>query len=318
VIVPSGNNPQGGASGGTIYADTNYTFGWFVYQKAHAMPPPLVIVAIEHYGRMQRLLERHVRVTLALNVDTEFTGDHEEGANLFADIPAVDPRHNDEMVIVGAHLDSWAAGTGATDNGAGVVIAMEAMRILKAIGIKPKRAIRLALWTGEEQGMLGSRAYVKRHIATIPTADTPEQLRIPEFLRRTIGPIAPKADHSRISAVYNIDAGGGKIRAVATGSAALVPVFQPWIEPLGDLGVTAVSVRPYCAGDCVSFERVGIPTPGFIQDPLDYHTRTHHTNMDTYEHLIPEDLRQAAVVAATMLYNTVMREEMLPRTALVR
>ena len=314
VIVPSANNPKGGASGGTIYADTNYTFGWFVYQKAHAMSVPLVIVAIEHYGRLKRLLDRNVPVKLELNVDAEFTGDREEGVNVFGDIPGVDPQHKDEVVMVGGHLDSWAAGTGATDDGAGVVIAMEAMRILNALQIKPKRTIRVALWTGEEQGVLGSSEFVRRHIATVPLADTPEQTRMPEFLRRRTGPVALKPDHARLSAVYNLDAGGGKIRGVTlSGNAALVPIFQPWIAPLRDLGMTAVAVRRGCGGDCGPFAQVGIPTLSFAQDPLDYETRTHHTNMDTYEHLIPEDLRQAAIVVAIMVYNTAMRDQLLPR-----
>ncbi len=314
VIVPSGNNARGGASGGTIYADTNYTFGWYVYRREHALQVPLVIVAIEHYGRLTRLLERKVSVKVELNVDVEFTGDREEGWNVFADIAGVDPKRKDEVVMIAAHLDSWAAGTGATDDGAGVIIALEAMRILNALRVRPRRTIRVALWTGEEQGSLGSRDYAKRHIATVPLAAAPEQLRMPEFLRRSAGPVSPKPDHARVSAVYTLDAGGGRIRGVSlSGNLALVPIFRRWFEPLEDLGVTMVAARGDCGGDCRTFEQVGIPTPSFKQDPLDYDTRTHHTNMDTYEHLIPEDLRQAAIVVATMLYNTAMCDRMLPR-----
>jgi carboxypeptidase Q len=312
--VPSGNRLSGGLSGGTIWADGNAAFGVFAYQKVHAIAVPLLITANEHYGRIKRLLDRNVPVTLEVNVDTEFTGDREEGVNLFGDIAGVDPQRKNEVVMVGAHLDSWAAGTGATDNGAGVVIAMEAMRILNALQVTPKRTIRLALWTGEEQGALGALEYVKRHLATIPRANTPEQLRIPEFLRRTAGPITPKPEHARLSAVYNVDAGGGRIRGVSVGSAALVPMFQQWIAPLRDLGVTMVSARSDCGGDCRPFEQAGIPTPIFKQDPLDYSSRTHHTNMDTYEHLLAEDLRQAATIVATLLYNSAMRNEMFPRS----
>jgi Zn-dependent M28 family amino/carboxypeptidase len=280
------------------------------------MAVPLVIIGIEHYGRMERLLDRHVPVKLELNVDTVFAGDHEEGFNAFGEIAGVDSAHKDEVVMVTAHLDSWAAGTGATDDGAGVVIAMEAMRILNALQVQPRRTIRIALWTGEEQGALGSRAYIARHLATVPLATTPAQLKIPEFLRRVAGPIVPAPDHARLSAVYNLDAGGGRIRGISVGNPALVPIFQQWVAPLQDLGMTLVASRSDCGGDCAGFARVGIPTPSFKQDPLDYDTRTHHTNMDTYEHLIPEDLRQAAVIVATMVYNTAMRDQMLPRAPL--
>ncbi len=315
VMVPSGNNARGGASGGTLYADWNANLGMYAYQKAHAMRVPLVIVAVEEYLRMTRLLARKAPVKVEMNVDVEFTGDHVEGFNVFADIPGVDERRKNEMVMVTAHLDSWAAATGATDDGAGVVIAMEALRILNALGVRPARTIRMALWTGEEQGSLGSAAYVRRHIADAPHAATPAQLAIPDAMRRLVGPIVPKPDHARLSAVYNVDLGAGKVRGVGlSGNVALVPIFQQWVAPLRDLGMTLVTTRPRCPGDCHPFSEVGIPTPGVIQDPLEYDTRTHHTNSDTYDRLVPEDLRQAAVVIATLLYNTAMRDQMLPRT----
>src|SRR4029453_8415553 len=313
-MVPSGNNQRGGASGGTLYPDWNYNLGMCAYRKARAMRVPLVVLAVEEYLRMSRLLERNVPVKVEMNVDVEFSGDRVEGFNVLADIPGVDTRRKDEVVMVTAHLDSWAVGTGATDDGAGVVIAMEAMRILNALGLRPARTIRVALWTGEEQGLLGSLAYVKRHIADAQYASTPEQLRIPEAMRKRVGPIVTKPDHARLSAVYNVDLGAGRIRGIAlAGNAALVPIFQHWIAPLHDLGMTLVTLRPQCAGDCRPFADAGIPTPGVIQDPLEYDTRTHHTSSDTYERLIPEDLRQASVVMATLLYNTAMRDQMLPR-----
>jgi hypothetical protein len=314
VMVPSGNNPQGGASGGTIYSDWNANLGMFAYQKAHAMRVPLVVIAGEEYLRLTRLLERKVPATVQMNVDVEFTGDRVEGFNVLADIPGVDARRKDEVVMLTAHLDSWAAGTGATDDGAGVVIAMEALRILNALGVRPARTIRVALWTGEEQGLLGSLAYVKRHVADVPHDTTPPQLRIPEAMRRRVGVVVPKAGHATLSAVYNVDLGGGRIRGVGVaGNAALVPIFEQWIAPLRDLGVTLVTLRPRCAGDCRPFEQAGIPSPGVFQDPLEYDTRTHHTNIDTYDRLVPDDLRQAAVVMATLVYNTAMREQLLPR-----
>jgi carboxypeptidase Q len=277
---------------------------------------PLVIVGNEEYSRMTRLLERKARVAVQMNVDVEFAGDRVQGFNVLADIPGVDARHKDEVVMVSGHLDSWAAATGATDDGAGVVIAMEAMRILNALGVRPARTIRIALWTGEEQGLLGSLAYVKRHIADLSYDTTPGQLQIPEAMRRRVGPVSPKPEHARLSAIYNVDLGGGRIRGVGVaGNEALVPIFEQWIAPLRDLGVTLVTLRPRCAGDCRPFEQAGIPSPGVIQDPLEYDTRTHHTNIDTYDRLVPEDLRQAAVVMATFLYNTAMRDQLLPRTA---
>jgi hypothetical protein len=282
------------------------------------MEVPLVVIANEHYGRIDRLLARKVPVRVEVNVDTAFTADREEGVNLLADIRGIDPARRDESVMVAAHLDSWAAGMGATDDGAGVLIAMEAMRILRAIDVRPRRTIRLALWTGEEQGALGSLGYVTRHVATVPRATTPEALSVPEFLRRRTGPIVPKAEHARISAIFTVDAGGGRIRGVSTGHADLVPIFQSWITPLRDLGVTMVAAASDCGGDCRPFAEVGIPAPVFKQDPLDYSTRTHHTNMDTYEYLVPDDVRQASLVVAAMLYNTAMRDRMLPRAVSVR
>jgi hypothetical protein len=314
VMVPSGNNPRGGASGGTLYADGNANLGLYAYQQAHAMRVPLVIVAVEEYLRMTRLLERNVPVKVEMNVDVEVTGDRVQGVNVFADIPGVDERRKNEIVMVTAHLDSWAAATGATDDGAGVVIAMEAMRILNALRVRPARTIRIALWTGEEQGLLGSAEYVRRRIADMPHATTAEQLLVPEAMRQRVGPVVPKPDHARLSAVYNVDLGAGRIRGVAlSGNTALVPIFQQWIAPLQDLGMTLVTTRPWCPGDCRPFSEAGIPTPGLIQDPLEYDTRTHHTNSDTYDRLVPEDLRQAAVVLATLLYDTAMRDQMLPR-----
>jgi carboxypeptidase Q len=317
VMVPSGNNTRGGASGGTIYSDWLYTLGMYAHQKAHAMRVPLLIVATEEYLRMTRLLERRVPVKVELNVDVEFTGDRVEGINVFADIPGVDERRKNEVVMVAAHLDSWAAGTGATDDGAGVVIAIEAIRILNALRVRPARTIRVALWTGEEQGLLGSSAYVKRYIADVPRATTPAQLRLPNAFRQKVGPIVPKPEHARVSAVYNLDSGAGRIRGVGlAGNLALVPIFQQWISPLQDLGVTLVTTRRSCPGDCRPFFEVGIPTPGVIQDPLEYDTRTHHTNSDTYDRLVPDDLRQAAIVIATLLYNTANRDQMLSRMLL--
>ena len=315
VMEPSGNNPSGGVSGGTMHVDFNYNLGYYAHQKARAMKVPLLVIATEDYLRMERLLERGVPVRVETNADVEFTGDQIEGFNVFGEIPGVDPARRGQLVMASAHLDSWAVGTGATDDGAGVVIAIEALRILNALGVQPKRTIKVALWTGHEQGAIGSTAYIARYVAEVPRATTREQMRLPEGFRRRVGPFVPKAEHSRLSAVDNVDLGAGTIRGVGLGgNAALVPIFREWLAPLADLGVTLITTRPRCAGDCRLFAEVGIPTPGVWQDPLEYDTRTHHTTADTFERLIPDDLRQASVVLATLLYNTAMRDEMLPRT----
>lgn len=314
VMVPSGNNPSGGISGGTLHVDFNYNLGRYAHLKARAMRVPLLVIAVEEYLRMERLLGRGVPVRVEANVDVEFTGDGVEGFNVLAEIPGTDTRRRDEVVLTTAHLDSWAVGTGATDDGAGVVIAMEALRILGAVGVRPDRTIKIALWTGHEQGLIGSSAYVARHVAEVPRAASPEQMRVPLAFRRRLGPFTPKADYPRISAVYNVDLGAGKIRGVGVGgNRALVPIFQQWLAPLADLGATLVTLRPRCPGDCRPFAEIGIPTPGVWQDPLEYDTRTHHTTSDTFDRLVPDDLRQASIVLATLLYNTAMRDEMLPR-----
>ena len=302
VLTPTGNNPRGGLSGGVLAADWNYSLGMRAHQKEHAMRVPVAVVSIEAYGRLTRLLERKVRVRATVNVDTEIAAGHVDGMNVFGEIAGADPARRHEVVMVGAHLDSWDVGTGATDDGAGVIIAMEAVRILRALDVRPRRTIRIALWTGEEQGMLGSFAWVTREIAALPRSDTPAQLLLPPGFRRAAGPPAPMPGHAGLSAYYNLDQGGGRIRGVRlTGNMALAPIFQRWFAPLKDLGVTLVSPRGGCASDCLVFEQAGIPSPLFLQDLLDYPSRTLHTSADTADHLIPDDLRQPAVVVATIL-----------------
>lgn len=313
VLVPSGNRPRGGISGGTVVVDGNASFGYLAYRPERRVDVPLLVVGVEHYGRMERLLARGVPVRLEVNVETVITGERERGVNVLADLTGADATLRDELVLIGAHLDSWAAGTGATDDGAGVVIGMEAIRILKASGARPKRTIRLALWTGEEQGALGSLAYVNRHVAAIPRATTPAALQVLEFLRRRSGPIVPKAEHAKISAVFTLDAGGGRIRGVSVGRRALVPLFRSWVAPLRDLGVTMVSPHSDCGGDCMPFADAGVPIPVFTHDPLDYETRTHHTNMDTFEYLHEDDLKQAAVAVASVVYSVAAHHERLAR-----
>jgi carboxypeptidase Q len=300
--------------GGIMRDDNNESMGLFVYLLDHKQPIPSVVLANEAFGRVSRLLEHQVPVTLSLNIHTEFTGDHEQGYNTIAEIPGTDPKLKEQLVMVGGHLDSWIAGTGATDDGAGAIVAMEAMRILTALHVQPRRTIRIALWSGEEQGELGSLGYVSQHFATIGRAVTPEQLAVPVFLRQIVGPLTTKPEYSLISAYFNLDNGGGRLQGIyASDNAAIAPIFEQWIAPLKDLGVTTVTLRPSGSSDQDSFDEVGIPAFQFIQDPRDYETRSVHTNQDTYERLSPDDLKQAAVVEATFLYNAAMRDQMLPR-----
>ena len=275
---------------------------------------PTLVMAIEHWERIARLLDHKEPVELEVNLKTTFT-DEPKAWNTVAEIPGTDKKG--EVVMLGAHMDSWHGGTGATDNGAGVAATMEAVRILKALGVKPKRTIRIALWSGEEQGLLGSRGYVSQHFASRPEPKqplTPEQEDLPSFLRRPTGPLAVKPEHAKLSAYFNLDNGTGKIRGVyAQENAAAVPIFESWIEPLKDLGVTAVTMRNTSGTDHLSFDAVGLPGFQFVQDEVEYETRTHHTNMDVYERLQKEDLMQASVVIACFVYDAAMRDAMFPR-----
>jgi hypothetical protein len=317
VILPSRDGRNNGGSGGTIFVDSSRGLGWFSYQREHIQPVPVVIAAIENYGRVYRLLKANVPVTIEMNVDVKFTGDHEHGFDTIAEIPGTDPKLKDEVVMVGGHLDSWAAATGATDNGAGTVVAMEVMRILNALQVKPRRTIRIGLWTGEEQGLFGSIGYVKQHFGFVPLSTAPDQVKLPEWMRKPAGPLVLKPDQQKISGYFNVDNGSGKILGVyLQENIAETPIFAQWIEPLKDLGVTAISVRNTEGTDHESFDAVGIPGFQFIQDKLDYSSRTHHSNMDTYERLQPGDLAQAATVEAIFVYNTAMRDQMLPRKPL--
>jgi carboxypeptidase Q len=314
VLTPSRDGRNNGGSGGTIFDDTGAGFGWLIYEKEHADPLPVAVTAIENYGRVYRLLKANVPVTIELNIDTQFTGDHQHGFDTIAEIPGTDPKLKDELVMVGGHLDSWASAQGATDNGAGTIVAMEVMRILNALHVKPRRTIRVGLWTGEEQGEFGSYGYVKQHFGFIPRSTAPDQMSVTEFDRDPSGPIELKPDFQKISAYFNLDNGSGKIRGVyLQGNGAVGPIFAQWIEPLKDVGVATLSIRDTGGTDHEAFDAIGIPGFEFIQDPLDYGPRTHHSNMDTYERLQPEDLAQAAMVEAIFVYNAAMRDQMLPR-----
>ena len=317
VITPSRDGKNNGGSGGTIFDDTGAGFGWLIYQRDHANPLPVAVTAIENFGRVYRLLKAGVPVNIELDIDTKFNGDHEHGFDTIAEIPGTDPRLKDEIVMLGGHLDSWASATGATDNGAGSVVAMEVMRILNALEVKPRRTIRAGLWTGEEQGEFGSYGYVKQHFGFVPRSNEPDQLVVTEYDRDAAGPIQLKPEHQKLSAYFNLDNGSGRVRGIyLQGNSAVAPIFAQWIEPLKDLGVATLTMRDTGGTDHEAFDAVGLPGFQFIQDQLDYGSRTHHSNMDTYERLEPEDLAQAALVEATFVYNAAMRDQMLPRKLL--
>lgn len=259
---------------------------------------PAVTVAIEHYSRIVRLLENGIPVKLAIDVETQFHQNDSLGYNVTAEIPGRDKKLRDELVMLGGHLDSWHAGTGATDNASGCAVAMEAVRILQSIGAKPRRTIRIALWGGEEQGLLGSRGYVEKHFGDRETMEL-------------------KPAHAEFSAYFNLDNGTGKIRGIyLQENDAVRPIFEAYLEPFHDLGAEAVTIRNTSGTDHLAFDALGLPGFQFIQDPIDYRTRTHHSNMDVYDHALESDLIQASMVMASFVYHTAMRDEKLPRKPL--
>jgi len=255
-----------------------------------------VTLEVEHYGRIYRTLEKKIPVTLQLDVVNRFFDGDLNAFNIVGEIPGTDKAA--EVVMVGAHFDSWHAGTGATDNAAGSAVMMEAMRILKTTGVKPRRTVRIALWTGEEQGLLGSKEYVKAHFGDPATMK-----------------LLP--DHAKLSGYFNVDNGTGQIRGVyQQGNEAVAPIFQAWMEPFRNMGMTTLSIRNTGGTDHQSFDAVGLPGFQFIQDEVEYNARTHHSNMDTYERLQPSDMMRNAVIVASFVLNAANRDDRLPRKPL--
>jgi carboxypeptidase Q len=260
---------------------------------------PSVTLAVEHYNRMVRVLDKGVPVKVELQVETKFyeEANGPNGFNIVAEIPGTDPVLKDEIVLIGAHFDTVAASPGATDNATGSAAVMEAMRILKAVGAKPRRTIRVGLWGGEEEGLLGSRAYVREHFGDPATMQL-------------------KPAHAKLSAYFNSDNGTGRVRGVwLQSNLAVRPIFEQWIEPLRDLGVVALGPRSVASTDHVSFDNVGLPAFQFMVDRLEYNSRTHHSNMDTFDRVQRDDMVQHATVIAVFAYNAAMRDEKLPRKA---
>jgi hypothetical protein len=268
----------------------------------------------EDYRRLARLAKLgDVKIDIESRVHFE-DADH-NAYNILADIPGTDPKAG--YVMAGAHLDSWVAADGAADNGAGSAVVMEAARILASIGARPRRTIRFALWSGEEQGLLGSAAYVEKHLARRPAPADPALADLPSYFSLDTYPVQTLPGFSDMVAYFNIDNGSGKVRGIYTeGNFAVVPIFREWLSPFASLGAAAVVSEPTDSTDHVFFSRLGLPAFQFIQDPLDYETRVHHSDLDTFDHLRPEDLRQAAVVLASVLMESAVSEKPLPRKVL--
>ncbi|GAB3327449.1 M28 family metallopeptidase [Larkinella ripae] len=251
-------------------------------------------ISVEDYLSLSRMAKAGVPIKLELDVKTRFYTTDTKGYNVLAEIPGSDPKLKDEVVMLGAHLDSWHAATGATDNAAGCSVMMEAVRILKTLGLKPRRTIRIALWSGEEQGLHGSKNYVTKHFVDPATNKLTKE-------------------GEQLAAYFNVDNGTGKIRGIyLQNNTAAGPIFSQWLEPFHDLGAATIAPKSSGGTDHVSFDRVGLAGFGFIQDGIEYSTRTHHTNMDTYDHLIADDLKQASTIVASFVYNAAMRDQKIP------
>jgi len=284
--------------------------------------PPQMVLAAEHYNRLIHLLQAGEKVRLALEVQTQFHDDL-MSYNTTAEIPGTDRKQ--EVVMLGAHLDSMAGGTGGADNGAGVVVCLEAVRLLKALDLKPRRTIRIGLWSGEEQGLLGSKAYVARHFGYFTNRPPVTQLRSPRDASeqpartQTSGTrrvLERQREYERCSAYYNLDNGAGRIRGIyLQGNEALRPIFRAWLEPLRELGAETITASNTGGTDHLSFDAIGLPGFQFLQDPVEY-GRTYHTTMDVRERALVADLQQAAIVMAAFVYQTAMLDEKLPRKSL--
>lgn len=293
------------------------------YDK-NAKITPQAVLAIEHYNRIVRMLLAGEPVKITVDLAVEYQDADMMGYNTIAEIPGTDLK--DEVVMLGGHMDSWHSGTGATDNAAGVAVAMEAARIIQASGLKPRRTIRVALWSGEEQGLLGSRAYVAEHFgsmqnpATSAAPATPGANTVGNGNGNGAAPPRPapvlvkKADYEKLSAYYNLDNGTGKIRGVyMQGNEGVRALFRQWLAPFKDLGANTLTISNTGGTDHLAFDAIGLPGFQFIQDEIEYDTRTHHSNQDVFDRIQAEDMKQAAVIMAAFVYNTAMRDEKLPR-----
>jgi hypothetical protein len=301
-----------------------------VYDKSAPKVTPQMVLAIEQYNRIARMLLAGEPVKMTVDLAVAFQDTDLMGYNTVAEIPGTDLK--DEIVMLGGHMDSWHSGTGATDNGAGVSVAMEAVRIIQALGLKPRRTIRIALWSGEEQGLLGSRAYVAEHFGSMQAAPTSTTSSgsgngsgmgsgngagsnsAPQGQNTQALVLVKKPEWERLSGYFNLDNGTGKIRGVyLQGNESIRPLFRQWLAPFRDMGATTLSISNTGGTDHLSFDGVGLPGFQFIQDEIEYDTRTHHSNQDVFDRIQRDDMKQAATIMAAFVYNTAMRDEKLPR-----
>jgi carboxypeptidase Q len=285
----------------------------YSYRVGETPALPGIEIAAEDYRRLARLAKLGRAPTLEINSNVQFDDSDVKAYNILAEIPGSDPKAG--YVMAGAHLDSWVAGDGAADNGSGSSVVLEAARILSTLGVRPRRTIRFALWAGEEQGLLGSLAYVEKYLATRAPAGSGPEGGIEQMMRwRHRFPINPQPGHKELVAYFNMDNGSGKLHGVyAEGNVAAVPLLREWLQPFASLGARAVVAAPTGGTDHVFMQAVGVPGYQFIQDPLDYGSRVHHTSIDTFDHLKAEDLRQASVVMAGMLLQAANSAKTLPR-----
>jgi len=288
----------------------------YSYRVGDTPKVPGIELKAEDYRRLARLAKTDAVPTVELTSAVRYYDDDHNAYNIIAEIPGRDPKAG--YVMAGAHLDSWVAADGANDNGAGSVVVMEIARVLTKLGVKPKRTIRFVLWSGEEQGLLGSMAYVEQHLAKRPPVTDPELAKLSPFNTwNTRWPITPLPGHAELAAYFNLDNGSGKIRGIYTeGNNSVVPIFREWLGPFGSMGASRVVARPTGGTDHVLMQSVGIPAFQFIQDPLDYNSRVHHTSVDTYDHMKVADLKQATIVMASFLWQAAERTDPLPRMPL--
>ena len=333
----------GRGDGGTIFVQsasvpqppldpnaTTPTRGTPPFDKSAPKITPQFVLAIEHYNRIVRMLQAGEPVKMTVDLSVAFQDTDLMGYNTIAEIPGTDLK--DEIVMLGGHMDSWHSGTGATDNAAGCAVAMEAVRIIHALGLKPRRTIRIALWSGEEQGLLGSRAYVAQHFGSVQTPPNPATSAAPATgganagngngngngnvaVQRAPAPtLVKKPDWDKLSAYFNLDNGTGKIRGVyMQGNEAVRPLFRQWLAPFKDMGANTLTIANTGGTDHLAFDAVGLPGFQFIQDEIEYDTRTHHSNQDVFDRIQADDMKQASIIMAAFVYNTAMRDEKLPR-----
>jgi hypothetical protein len=316
-----------GSGGGGFFSSSNQTRVWSTNCPAI---PPQVTVAAEDYNRMVRMIQHGEKLKMAVDLKVQFHSDDLMAYNTVAEIPGTDLR--DEIVMLGGHMDSWHSGTGATDNGAGVAATMEAVRILTALKIQPRRTIRIALWSGEEQGLYGSKAYVEKHFGYYTNVTETETLavRAPKddseetrparrsgsSTNSTTRKLIRLGEYEKLAAYFNLDNGGGRIRGIyMEGNEGVRPIFRKWFEPFRDLDAETLTLSSTFGTDHTSFQSIGLPGFQFIQDPMDYRSLTHHSNEDVYDRIQPEDMKQAATIIAAFVYDAAMADEKLPRKA---